>query len=57
VVDDDGNVVDSPEACHALDWLRDGLNNERITLSDSRGFDEAGTTQAFRDDRVLMMRN
>jgi multiple sugar transport system substrate-binding protein len=60
VVDDEGNVVvDSPEAREGLRRLAAGLTpgNPQLILPDSREHDEGGTTQAFRDGRVMFMRN
>jgi multiple sugar transport system substrate-binding protein len=60
VVDDEGNVViDSPETREGLRRLAGGLTagNPQLILPDSREHDEAGTTEAFRDGRVMFMRN
>jgi multiple sugar transport system substrate-binding protein len=60
VVDDEGNVVvDTPETREGLRRLAAGLapGNPQLILPDSREHDEGGTTQAFRDGRVMFMRN
>jgi multiple sugar transport system substrate-binding protein len=59
VVDGDDVVVDTPEALEGLRRLADGLtrDNPSVILPASRDFDEAATTQAFRDGEVLFMRN
>jgi multiple sugar transport system substrate-binding protein len=60
VVDDEGNVVvDTPETREGLRRLAAGLapGNPQLILPDSRKYDEGGTTQAFRDGRVIFMRN
>jgi multiple sugar transport system substrate-binding protein len=60
VVDDEGNVViDSPETREGLRRLASGLSagNPQLVLPDSREYDEGGTTEAFRDGRVMFMRN
>ena len=60
VVDDSGDVVvDSPEAREGLRRLASGLSagNPQLVLPDSREHDESGSTQAFRDGRVVFMRN
>ncbi|MFC4107331.1 extracellular solute-binding protein [Micromonospora zhanjiangensis] len=60
VVDRDGNVViDSPEARDGLTRLAVGLGrgNPQIVLPDSTTFKEAEAAQAFRDGKVVFMRN
>jgi multiple sugar transport system substrate-binding protein len=60
VVDDEGNVVvDTPETREGLRRLAAGLapGNPQVILPDSREHDEGDTTQAFRDGRVMFMRN
>jgi multiple sugar transport system substrate-binding protein len=60
VVDDDGTVtIDAPEAREGLRRLASGLaaGNPQVILPESREFDEAGTTQAFREGKVVFMRN
>jgi multiple sugar transport system substrate-binding protein len=60
VVDRDGNVViDSPEAREGLTRLAGGLRkgNPQVILPESTGFKEAESSQAFRDGKVIFMRN
>jgi multiple sugar transport system substrate-binding protein len=59
VVDGDDVVVDSEEARKGLAWLADGLHREdpAIILAKSTSYDELGSTQAFREGKVLFMRN
>jgi multiple sugar transport system substrate-binding protein len=59
VVDADGDVViDSPQTRDALRWLAAASDDANpIILSDSTGFTEADTTNAFRDGKVAFMRN
>jgi multiple sugar transport system substrate-binding protein len=60
VVDDDNDVVvDSEKARKGLAWLANGLDREdpSIILDQSRSFDETQSTQAFREGKVLLMRN
>jgi len=56
VVDSDGDVVvDSPDAKRGLSRLTP--SNPQLVMADSRQQDEAASTQAFRDGKVLFMRN
>jgi multiple sugar transport system substrate-binding protein len=60
VVDDHGNVViDSAEAREGLQRLAIGFQpgNPQIILPESTGFQESEATQAFRDGKVIFMRN
>lgn len=59
VVDDTGKVViDSDRARRALRWLADGLKGEKPVVSpESRSQNEQLSTQAFRDGKVVFMRN
>ncbi|SER82029.1 carbohydrate ABC transporter substrate-binding protein, CUT1 family [Lentzea xinjiangensis] len=59
VVDDTGKVViDSDRTRRALRWLADGLKGERpVVLPESRAQSEQLTTQAFRDGKIVFMRN
>ncbi len=56
VVDSDGSVViDSPDAVRGLRRLTP--RDPQLILAASRDYDESATTQAFRDGKVLFMRN
>lgn len=60
VVNSDGEVViDTPQAREGLRRLASGLapGNPQHILPDSRSFKEQETTQAFRDGKVMFMRN
>ncbi|MDX8031477.1 extracellular solute-binding protein [Lentzea sp. BCCO 10_0856] len=59
VVDDTGKVVvDSDRTRRALRWLADGLKGQNpVVLPDSRAQNEQLSTQAFRDGKVVFMRN
>jgi multiple sugar transport system substrate-binding protein len=58
VVDSDGEVrLKSDEAGAALRDLRDALRSPRVVLQDPRDFQETQSTAAFRDRKVLFMRN
>ena len=59
VVDDTGKVViDSDRTRRALRWLANGLKGEKPVVSpESRSQNEQLSTQAFRDGRVVFMRN
>ncbi|MCP2247606.1 extracellular solute-binding protein [Lentzea aerocolonigenes] len=59
VVDETGKVViDSDRTRRALRWLADGLKGDKpVVLPDSRSQNEPLSTQAFRDGKVVFMRN
>ncbi|SDF31360.1 multiple sugar transport system substrate-binding protein [Lentzea fradiae] len=59
VVDETGKVViDSERTRRALRWLADGLKGgEPVVLPESRDQNELLTTQAFRDGKIVFMRN
>ncbi|WNV85604.1 extracellular solute-binding protein [Umezawaea sp. Da 62-37] len=59
VLEGDEVVVDSEEARKGLAWLATGLHREApaIILAESTSFDETRSTQAFREGKVLFMRN
>ena len=58
VVDADGDVrLKSDEANRALRTLRAALRSPHVTLPETQTFKEAESTDAFRDGRVLLMRN
>ena len=59
VVDETGKVViDSDRTRRALRWLADGLKGEKpVVLPESRTENEQLSTQAFRDGKVVFMRN
>jgi multiple sugar transport system substrate-binding protein len=58
VLDDDGNIgLGSEDARRGLRALAKGFADSRIILGDARQQQESGSTQAFRDGRVLFMRN
>lgn len=59
VVDETGKVViDSERARRALRWLADSLKGDRpVMLPESRNQIEPLSTQAFRDGKVVFMRN
>lgn len=59
VVDETGKVViDSERTRRALRWLADGLKGDRpVVLPDARNQTEPLSTQAFRDGKVVFMRN
>jgi multiple sugar transport system substrate-binding protein len=59
VVDSDGQVViDSPQARAGLRWLATGLEtpDPQVILQQSRTFDEAQSTHAFYDHKVVFLR-
>jgi multiple sugar transport system substrate-binding protein len=56
VVDSGGDVVvDSPDAKRGLSRLTP--SNPQLVLAESRQYDEAASAQAFRDGKVVFMRN
>lgn len=59
VVDETGKVViDSDRTRRALRWLSDGLKGDKpVVLPESRSHTELLSTQAFRDGKVVFMRN
>jgi ABC-type glycerol-3-phosphate transport system substrate-binding protein len=60
VVDTDGHVViDSPETREGLGWLATGLREGKpqVILRDSASYDEEESTDAFRDGKVVFVRN
>ena len=58
VVDDDGNMaLDSEDARRGIRSLVKGFADSRIILPDARQELEADSTTAFKDGRVLFMRN
>lgn len=58
VLDDDGEIaLGSDPARRGIRSLVKGFADSRIILADARQQDEAGSTQAFKDGRVLFMRN
>ncbi|HEX7305254.1 extracellular solute-binding protein [Lentzea sp.] len=59
VVDETGKVViDSDRTRRALRWLADGLQGEKpVVLPESLDQTEQLTTQAFRDGKIVFMRN
>ncbi|RAS62401.1 carbohydrate ABC transporter substrate-binding protein (CUT1 family) [Lentzea atacamensis] len=59
VVDETGKVViDSDRTRRALRWLADGLKGDKpVVLPESRSHTELLSTQAFRDGKVVFMRN
>ncbi|KOV85048.1 hypothetical protein ADL03_12070 [Nocardia sp. NRRL S-836] len=59
VVDENGKVViDNDRTRRALRWLADGLKGDKpIVLQDARVENEPLSTQAFRDGKVVFMRN
>lgn len=58
-VDSNGKVViDSDQTRRALRWLADGLKGDKpVVLPESRSQNEPLSTQAFRDGKVVFMRN
>jgi multiple sugar transport system substrate-binding protein len=59
VVDKDGRVVIDATASKGLRWLAEGLAKQahQIVLPDSRQYHESESTEAFRERRVVFMRN
>jgi multiple sugar transport system substrate-binding protein len=58
VLDDDGNLaLGSEDARRGIRSLAKGFADNRIILADARQQQEAAGTQAFKDGRVLFMRN
>jgi multiple sugar transport system substrate-binding protein len=58
VVDDDGKVaLGSNDARSGIRALAEGFADSKIILADARQQQEADSTQAFKDGRVLFMRN
>ncbi|ANZ42124.1 hypothetical protein BBK82_45525 [Lentzea guizhouensis] len=59
VVDETGKVViDNDRTRRALRWLADGLKGDKpVVLKEARAENEPLSTQAFRDGKVVFMRN